>query len=403
MKVDRSKLSTHAFEHLLKLFTEAKWFYNYCLSQEDVNDSDTKARVVPVKTPDGLEDRNLSVLTAQMRQAIKTRLFTSMSSLKALKQNGHKIGRLKFKSRVDSVPLKQYDKTYFLDRQSSRVKLQGLKPWIRVRGLNQIPEDAEIANAVLVRKPSGFYLHITTYQDKQDNHTTDSSIGIDFGCQTQLTFSDGTKAEFQVSPSRRLRRLDRRIMRKDRPDSKKKRQDQVKRRKEYECLNNRRKDIRNKVVSAITSNFRYVCFQDESIHAWHAGGHGKKVQHSGIGGIIADLKHKSRTPCEVDKFFPSTQLCPECGQLNNLSQSDRTYHCDCGFVADRDWKSALCIEREGLKNVIPKGNAEMVCFANHRVPTDHRDFKAREKTSSTLFDSLKSIHGVKVSKMASVN
>ncbi|NJL70447.1 MAG: transposase, partial [Candidatus Competibacteraceae bacterium] len=42
------------------------------------------------------------------------------------------------------------------------------------------------------------------------------------------------------------------------------------------------------------------------------------------------------TPLEVDRFFPSTQLCPSCGQKNKLSLSDRMYVCDCGFVRDRD-------------------------------------------------------------------
>jgi hypothetical protein len=76
---------------------------------------------------------------------------------------------------------------------------------------------------------------------------------------------------------------------------------------------------KRKIVSAVKNNFRYVCFQDESIHAWHAGNHGKKIQFSGIGGIISDLKHKSHTPLEVEKFFPSTQLCPKCGTNGHTS------------------------------------------------------------------------------------
>ena len=43
---------------------------------------------------------------------------------------------------------------------------------------------------------------------------------------------------------------------------------------------------------------------------------------------------KSHTPLEVEKFFPSIHLYPECGQLNKLSQSEMACHCGCGFVAD---------------------------------------------------------------------
>ena len=157
VKIDRSHLSASAQSHLSCLFREAKWFYNYCLSQPNINDADTTARQVPVKVDDKYEDRTFTTLQAHMKQGIKTRLFGSLSSLHALKENGHKVGRLKFKSVVNSIPLKEYKRTYFLDVAKSRVRIQGLKKWLRVRGLQQIPADAEIANAVLVRKTSDYF------------------------------------------------------------------------------------------------------------------------------------------------------------------------------------------------------------------------------------------------------
>jgi putative transposase len=269
VKIDRSRLSTKALNHLSQLFTEAKWFYNYCLGQEDVNNSDTTAKAVPVKVGEVFEDRNFTVLKSGMKQAIKTRLFNSMSSLKALKQNGFKIGRLKFKGRINSVPLKQFNNTFYIDREDSTVRLQGMKQNLKVYGLEQLPEDAEIANATLVRKVEDFYVHITTFQVKEERIVPEASIGIDFGCQTQLTFSNGVKVEFQVPVSKRLRRLDRKIMRRGKTSiSKNKFKDRVKRQKEYEKITNKKTDIRKKVVSAITKAFKYVCFQDESIHAW---------------------------------------------------------------------------------------------------------------------------------------
>lgn len=385
VKVDRSHLSQDALKHLTKLFTEAKWFYNYCLGQDDVNNSDTKAKAVPVKVKDAFEERTLNVLAAQMKQSIKTRLFNSISSLKALKKNGRRVGKLKFKSEINSIPLVQYNKTFFIDKENSKVGLQGWKPWIRVIGLEQIPPEAEIACATLVRKVNDYYFKITTYTTMVSKVVHNASTGIDFGCQTQMTFSDGTKVEFQVPPTKRLRRLDRKIMKVGRTDSKKKRQDRDKRRKEYEKTTNKKKDIKNKIVNAVTTHFKYVCFQNESIHAWHAGRHGKKIQHSGIGGIISDLKHKSVTPLEVAKFFPSTKMCPNCGQLNKLSLADRIFNCECGYSKDRDWKSAICIETEGLK----------------QIPVDDRKLTVQENRSSAFFDKLSKINNIKVSKVSS--
>lgn len=382
VKVNRSKLSEVALKHFSQLFIEAKWFYNYCLSQDDVNNSDTTAKAVPVKVGEQFENRNFSVLTAQMKQSVKTRLFNAMSSLKALKQNGRRTGRLKFKSKINSIPLKQFGKTYDIDFKRSRVRLQGRKSWVRVMGLDQLPEEAEIANATLVRKADDYYFHITTFSHNQFQDVPKASVGIDFGCETQITFSNGIKAVFQVPISKRLRRLDRKIMRGNRPDSKNKQKDRVKRQKEYAKITSKKKDIRHKIVSAVTSCFKYVCFQDESIRAWKSSGHGKKIQNSGIGGIISDLKHKSVTPLEVSRIFPSTQLCPECGGKKKLSLSERVYNCECGFSCDRDIKSASCVEAEGIK----------------QIPMDCRELTLRENMSSTFFDRLNKINGIKASK-----
>jgi putative transposase len=131
-----------------------------------VNDSDTTAKVVPVKVGEQFEDRNFTVLKSGMKQAIKTRLFNSMSSLKALKQNGYRIGRLKFKGRIDSIPLKQFNNTFYIDTKRNTIRLQGMKQNLKVYGLEQLPNNAEIANATLVRKVEDYYLHITSRRRK---------------------------------------------------------------------------------------------------------------------------------------------------------------------------------------------------------------------------------------------
>ena len=382
-KIDRSHLSTAVQDHLSCLFKEAKWFYNHCLSLDGADEIDTTVRSVSVKVGDEYEDRRLNVLQGQMKQSIRTRLWSSLASLSALKKKGYKVGKLKFKSQVNSIPLVQYNKTFFI--KGNKVRIQGLKKWLLVNGLEQIPKEADIACATLLKRGADYYINFTTYQDKEAKIAPEASIGIDFGCETQLTFSNGIKVKFQIPPTKRLRRLDRKIMRNNRPSSKKKEQDKRKRQKEYERLTNRKKDIRHKIVSAITNDYRYVCFQDESIHAWHAGNHGKKVHFSGIGGIISDLKRKSVTPLEVEKYFPSTQLCPSCGTKRKLLLGERTYECECGFKMDRDVKSAICIEAEGLK----------------QVPVDYREFKVQEIPSSTFFDRLNNIGGVEVSKTGS--
>lgn len=387
LKIDYSKLSQKSLQKLRTLFVEAKWFYNYCLSLDNIDDADTTLKSVPVKVKDEFEQRSFSVLSGQMKQAIKTRIFNSLKSLKELKKSGHKIGWLKFKSHINSVPLKQLNQSFYLDIANKRIRIQKIKQNLPVYGMSQLSPEMEITNATLIQKCGNFYLHVTTYCNPEPKNIPEQAIGIDFGCQTQLTLSNGIKIEFQVPVSKQLRKLDRRINKKvngkigkNRP-SKNRRKLQLKRRKLYERLTNKKTDIRNKIVSVITENYKYVAFQDESIRAWHASNHGKKIHNSGIGAILSDLKLKSDTPILVDKFFPSTKLCPNCDKKNKLTLQDRIYSCECGFTEDRDIKSAKCILIEGLK----------------QTPTEHREVPEDTGTSIRVHSLLSQIDGIKTS------
>jgi putative transposase len=385
VKVDRSKLSEPVLKHLNKVFNEAKWLYNYILSQENIGLADTTVKTVPVKTPDCIEYRNFEYLSSQMKQSIKERIFNNLKALSALKKNGTRVGKLKFRSFLDSIPLKQYKVTYTVSEDRKYIKLQGLKHRLKVNGLEQIPLDSEIASAMLVRKCGDFYFHISTYTNNKKLLPPELFIGIDFGCDTQLTLRNGIKIEFLVPVDDKIKVLDRKIMKKKRKKSNNKWKDQCKRRKAYNHLKNKKKEIRNKVVNVLTTYYRYVIVQDESIKAWQASNHGKKINGSAIGGVISDLKQKSHTPVVVNKFFPSTQLCPQCNQKNKLEVSDRVYECSCGYKEDRDVKSALMIEREGKRML-------------GIVPTDCREVKLQDReTTACVYECLKSIHGIRVS------
>ena len=69
----------------------------------------------------------------------------------------------------------------------------------------------------------------------------------------------------------------------------------------------------------------------------------------------------------LDKWIPTTKLCPDCGKLLDLSLADRTVECSCGHVEDRDIHSA--------KNMIVIAKA---CFENQSVPTEHREVTLME-------------------------
>ena len=142
--------------------------------------------------------------------------------------------------------------------------------------------------------------------------------------------------------------------------------------REYQKLSNKKQDKANKIVSKLKKYDR-IYMQDEQISGWHKGLFGKQVQHSCLGTVKAKLKALPQTVV-LDKWIPTTKLCPDCGTVNqHVTLADRTIVCGCGYVEDRDVHSA--------KNMIFIAKS---CFANHLVPTEHREITLMEFSASAL-------------------
>ena len=349
IKIDLSHLNHATQEHLNRLFLEAKWLYNHVLSQHNIFEIDDKIHEVPVKVKDIFEIRDLRCLSSQMRQSIISRAQDNIRGLSERKKKGYKIGKLKYKSEVQSIPLKQFGNTFkILD--SKYITVQGLKQKLKVIGLKQIPEGADIANGNLIHKNGNYYLSITTYQEKTKQMPAVESVGIDFGLSKQLTLSNGTAIQYMVPVSPKLRKLARKLS-KQKLHSKKWNKTRIKLNKEYEKATNIKEDIKNKVVSHLKTKYGTVCFQDENIKAWQRIW-GRKIMITSIGGIISTLKQKVHTPIEVNRMYPSTKTCSKCGNIQNITLDERVYVCKkCSNVMDRDYNSSINMEIEELKQI----------------------------------------------------
>ena len=352
VKVDLSRMSKSQRNDVNTLFREAKWFRNAYLADNGLSD---KSRSVKVKVKDVFEERELTLLGSQIKQSIISEVKDSIRGLAVLKEKGHKVGALKFKSVCNCVNLIQFHITYDIDKDGSRIRVQGIHKPFKVCGLEQIPDDAEIANAKFIRKASGLYFHITCYVPKEEKHIPHRSVGIDFGISDNLVFSDGREPVNICVPESKGTKLASRRMNKalshngnQKSNNHYKRKNKV--RKAYEKDKNRRKDLANKAVHEILNNYDFIAIQDEMIHNWHKGIFGKQVQHSAIGVIKEELKNSSGVYV-VSRDFPSTQICPECGMLTKHPLKMRSYTCQyCGYHhPSRDEKAAGSILEEAKR------------------------------------------------------
>ena len=164
--------------------------------------------------------------------------------------------------------------------------------------------------------------------------------------------SNGNKYSFQFPESKQLKKAQRLLSRKQKGSNRYKQRLILA--KQYEKVTNKKKDVRNKFVSKLCKENDLIVIQDESVAGWKSSkmkGWGRRIHHSIIGGIISSLKNKPET-LVIDKYFPSTQLCPNCGSLNKHSLDQRIYECDCRYAEDRDVHAARNILNEGLRKLL---------------------------------------------------
>jgi transposase len=333
------------------LFIEAKWLYNYQLSLEDIFSFSYKTKEVEILNREKQkEKREINYLSSQMRQELVRRTNQSILNLSKAKKKGCKIGKLRFKSQVNSIPLSQFGVTHRIESEKY-IGIQGFgRKQLKVNGLDQIPEDAEVANAILISRNGNYYLKIICFVPKEERAKTGKLIGLDFGIKDNIVDSDGNTYNFQFPEPKLLKKAGR-TLNKKKKGSKNRNKQKLLLNKQYEKLSNKKKDAKNKFVSKLVKENDLIVIQDESIAGWQSSkmkGWGRRIHHSIMGGIISDLKRKSET-LVVDKYFPSTQFCPVCGSLNKHSLDQRVYSCSCGYLEDRDTHAARNILNEGLK------------------------------------------------------
>lgn len=101
-----------------------------------------------------------------MKQELLKEIQGDIKNLNKKKKKGYKVGKLKFKKNVQTIPLKQFNITYKL-QEPNKIRIQGLKKWLTVRGMKQFPENAEFTNSKLLWRHGDFYLHVTTYTERK--------------------------------------------------------------------------------------------------------------------------------------------------------------------------------------------------------------------------------------------
>lgn len=341
-KIDKSNLSKEQANQLKMQFVEAKWIYNYLISQDDIFSFDYKnlSKITHKDKNRNDVETSIQYIGSSVKQAIIRDIINQIKGLSVLKKKGHKVGKLKFKSEYNSINLKQYNNTHSI--RGNKFKIQGIKKLIRVRGLDQLSkyDNIDYANAKLLYDGIDYYIILTCFIDKEEKQYKNDVVGIDMGVSTSLTLSNGTKYDISIGESEKLKRLQVKLS-KQKKGSNNRYKTIKKIRKEYIHINNKKNDISNKIVHSILNDNKIIVIQEEQINKWRQDGlSGSKIQHSILGRIKSKLVNNDRTII-LDKWFPTTKYCRHCGSKVELELKDRIFECPkCKTKEDRDIHAA---------------------------------------------------------------
>jgi putative transposase len=305
-------------------------------------------------------NEGIGKLNCSASQDMLKRLDKSFKAFFRRVRRGEKPGfpRFKGKDRFDSITFPTYGDGVKL--KAGKLYIQNIGT-VRIRLHRDIQGD--IRTVTIQRNNGKWYACFSCVVDVQPLPANDLVVGVDVGCSTFATLSNGEKIAnprfFKKSAdklAKAQRRLDKAPKRSD---------DRAKQRKKvsavYNKIANRRSDFAHKVSRSLINKYQVIALEDLNIQGMidnHTVCFGNKLNKSigdvAWGQFIRNIVYKAEgAGRQVVLVNPrnTSKACSRCGQLVEKTLADRVHSCSCGLVLDRDINAAKNILSLGLKTL----------------------------------------------------
>ena len=218
---------------------------------------------------------------------------------------------------------------------------------------------SKIYNVTISKTSSGnYYASISAEVDITAFEKTNRSCGIDLGLKDFLIFDTGEKINnprILKGLEKKYRKLAKAVSRKQ-LKSNNRNKARIKLAKFHEKIVNIRKDFLHKLSTNLIKEYDIICIEDLCFKGFMKSNKAKSYQDVSQSEFVRQLEYKAKwhgkTISKISRFYPSTQLCSECGFKNPALKdtSIREYDCpECGTHHDRDINAVINILQEGLR------------------------------------------------------
>lgn len=246
-----------------------------------------------------------------------------------------------------------------LDQDNKKIRIPKVG-WIKFRNKSNFIGLKKVYNITISKSASGkYFASISAEVDIKTLSKTKKSCGIDLGLKDFCILNDGTKfanPKFLANNEKRLRLLQKSLSRKV-YGSKNYEKARIKLAKFHEYIANCRKDYLHKISLYLVKNYDIICAETLQVKNMLKNHKlAKAIQDVSWSEFYRQLEYKclwyGKVIFKINTFYPSSQLCSNCGYKNpNIKNLDiRKYDCPiCGINHDRDINAAINILNEGLR------------------------------------------------------